>query len=42
MVRIDECFQCGAKEKDVPLVYQTNGPVLCKNCHEKSKKDSRL
>ena len=40
MVRVDECFQCGVKEKDIPLVYSTSGPVLCTNCYNKSKKEN--
>lgn len=37
MVRVDECFKCGAKEKDCKLIFRTNEPVLCENCDKKSK-----
>lgn len=42
MVRVDECFQCGAKEKDISLIYQTDGHVLCKKCHDDSRKSTLL
>jgi hypothetical protein len=32
MVRVDECFKCGIKEKDAKLVYSTDKPVLCERC----------
>jgi len=35
MVRVAECFKCGAKENEVKLIYNFNEPVLCENCKEK-------
>ena len=37
MVRVSECFRCGAKEDQVKLIYTTEGPVLCEECDRKSK-----
>ncbi len=36
MVRVEECFECGAKENDVKLVYTNDKPVLCERCFKKS------
>ena len=38
MFRISECFQCGAKENEVKLTTNTEGPILCENCNSKHKK----
>ncbi len=38
MVRISECFQCGAKENEAKLIINTEGPVLCEKCNSKHKK----
>jgi len=38
MVRVTECFECGAKENKVQLVFSPKGPILCKKCSEKMKK----
>ncbi len=37
MVRVDECFECGAKETDTKLVYSKDKPILCQKCSENSK-----
>jgi len=39
MVRIEECFECGAKENETKLIFSLDNPVLCKNCYEKTKSD---
>ena len=36
MVRIEECFECGAKENEVKLIF-TEDPMLCENCYKKKK-----
>ena len=38
MVRVTECFECGAKENEAKLVFSSNGPILCEKCSEKMKK----
>ena len=38
MVRIAECFECGAKENEAKLITNSEGPVLCEKCNLKSKK----
>ena len=38
MVRIHECFECGAKEEDCELIFSKTGPILCKKCNEKANK----
>jgi predicted nucleic acid-binding Zn ribbon protein len=38
MVRVTECFECGAKENEVKLIFTSNGPTLCEKCSEKIKK----
>ena len=38
MVRVTECFECGAKENEVKLVFSPNGPILCEIRSEKIKK----
>jgi len=37
MVRIEECFECGAKENEVKLIFKVDGPTLCENCSKKAK-----
>jgi len=38
LVRITECFQCGAKEIEIKLIdSHDGGPVLCENCYKKNK-----
>ncbi len=38
MVRVTECFECGANEKDVKLIFTTEGPTLCEKCSKKMQK----
>jgi len=40
MVRINECFECGAKENEVKLIFALDHPVLCEQCYAKTKTDS--
>ncbi len=40
MVRITECFECGAKEKDTKLILNPKGPILCDKCFKKIKNKS--
>jgi len=35
MVRVNECFECGVKEKEAKLVYAQGKPVLCEKCSKK-------
>jgi len=35
MVRVTECFECGASEKDVKLIFVAGGPILCEKCSRK-------
>jgi hypothetical protein len=37
MVRVTECFECGAKENEVKLVFTSSGPILCEKCSKKIK-----
>jgi dihydroorotate dehydrogenase len=37
MVRVAECFECGADETQVKLVFSTDGPILCEKCNQKIK-----
>lgn len=39
MVRVTECFECGATEDESPLIFSKDGPVLCKRCNEKKSKN---
>ena len=38
MVRVTECFECGANEKDVKLIFTVEGPTLCEKCSKKIQK----
>jgi len=38
MVRVSECFECGANENETKLIFSSNGPILCEKCNEKVKK----
>jgi len=40
MVRITECFECGAKETEAKLIFSQDKPVLCENCYNKNKANS--
>ena len=42
MVRVTECFECGANEKDVKLIFTTEGPTLCEKCSKKCKNNHFL
>lgn len=37
MVRVKECFECGAKEDETKLIFAKDGPVLCTKCNEKNQ-----
>jgi len=37
MVRVTECFECGANESQVKLIFNANGPTLCEKCSKKIK-----
>ncbi len=37
MVRVSECFECGANENETKLIFSSNGPILCEKCNEKIK-----
>ena len=37
MVRVTECFECGAKEKETNLIFEKDGPVLCERCYKISR-----
>ena len=43
MVRINECFECGAKETETKLVHASNGPILCEKRYKShSNKQSHI
>jgi hypothetical protein len=35
MTRVTECFECGAKENEVKLIFTSHGPILCEKCNKK-------
>jgi len=37
MVRVTECFECGAKESEKKLIFTSKGPILCEKCSEEMK-----
>jgi len=37
MVRVTECFECGATESQAKLIYTADGPTLCEKCSKKLK-----
>ena len=39
MVRVTECFECGAKETEAKLIHSQE-PVLCEKCYNKHKANS--
>ena len=40
MVRVDECFECGASESKKKLIYSQNEPILCEDCYNKKNKSN--
>ena len=37
MVRVTECFECGAQENEAKLIFTFKGPSLYEKCNEKLK-----
>ena len=41
MVRVTECFECGANEGEANLIFTKDAPVLCEQCNDKMKEEDR-